>query len=71
MQKNKDQAKYKEKMNVLFIGLDSVSASSFLRALPKTLNFLKGFENFYHFKKFHASGPGTTYNMVPALSGNL
>ena len=66
---NSEDSKYKERMNLFLIGLDSVSSSSFQRALPKTLKYLQSFDNFYHFKKFHATGPGTTYNMVPLMSG--
>ncbi len=70
-EKIKDESTYKNRMNVLLIVFDSVSASSFKRFLPKTLKFLQSFDNFYHFKKYHSSGPGTTYNMVPLLSGNF
>ena len=67
--KNKAESKYKERMNVLVIGLDSVSSSSFQRSLPKTLNFLRSFNNFYHFKKYHSTGVGSVHNLAPFLSG--
>lgn len=71
IEKNKDESSYKEKMNVLLIGLDSVSSSSFQRALPKTFKYLQSFDNFYHFKKYHSTGPSTPDTMVPFLSGKL
>ncbi len=70
-EKIKDESIYKNRMNVLLISFDSVSASSFKRALPKTFKFLSSFDNFYQFKKYHASGPGTNWNMIPLLGGNF
>ena len=69
VQKNKNEAEYKDKMNVILIGQDSTSDSTFRRALPKTFEFLKSFDNFYHFRKFHSVGASTTHNMYPLLTG--
>lgn len=55
--------------NVLIMLFDSMSASSFKRALPKTLEYLKQFDNFHFFNKFHTVGENTLPNLVPMLSG--
>ncbi len=59
----------RQKLNVLIFIFDSVSSSSFKRSLPKTLNLLKGYSNFFHFTKHHTIGQNTLPNLVPMLSG--
>jgi len=58
-----------QRLNVLILIFDSVSASSFKRSLPITYEFLKGYENFFHFTKHHTVGQNTLPNIVPMLSG--
>jgi hypothetical protein len=48
---------------------DSMSSSSFQRALPKTFKYLQSLTNFHHFAKFHTVGENTLPNLVPMLSG--
>ena len=38
------------------------------RALPKTLEYLRSFENFFLFEKHHVVGENTFQNIVPMLS---
>jgi len=65
----KKQVDSSQKLNVLFLIFDSVSASSFKRSLPKTFKFLKSYNNFFHFTKHHTTGQNTLPNLVPMLSG--
>jgi len=66
---NVKEASTNQKLNVLFLIFDSVSSSSFKRSLPKTLNLLKGYDNFFHFTKHHTVGQNTLPNLVPMLAG--
>jgi hypothetical protein len=57
------------KFNVMILVLDGVSLSSFKRALPKTLNYLKWFKRqFFLFEKHHVTGENTFQNLVPLLT---
>lgn len=56
------------KVNVMILILDAVSLSSMKRALPKTLEYLKTFENFFLFEKHHIVGENTFQNLVPMLT---
>jgi hypothetical protein len=69
IEKTKNILESKTKLNVLILIFDSVSASSFKRALPKTFDYLKTFANFYHFEKLHTVGQNTIPNIGPMLSG--
>ena len=69
IEKTKDKSAAKKKLNVMILIFDSVSASSFKRALPRTLNFLNSFDNFYMLEKQHTIGDNTIKNIVPMLSG--
>ena len=55
-------------LNVVLLVLDGVSLSSMKRALPKTLKFLKGLEDFFLFEKHHVIGENTFENIVPMLT---
>lgn len=68
-EKLKDKTAAAEKLNVLILIFDAVSASSFKRSLPKTLSYLKSFDNFFHFTKHHTVGPNTLSNLVPMFAG--
>lgn len=56
------------KINIMIFVLDAVSLSSFKRALPKTHEYLRSFENFFLFEKHHVVGENTFQNIVPMLS---
>ena len=60
--------KTKDKINVMMLMFDGVSLSSMKRALPKTLQFLKSFEEFFLFEKHHVTGENTFQNLVPMLT---
>ncbi len=57
-----------DRLNVMIIIFDSVSASSFKRALPHTFNFLQTFENNFMFEKHHIIGKNTFPNLIPMLA---
>ena len=60
--------KTKDKINVMMLMFDGVSLSSMKRALPKTLQYLKSFEEFFLFEKHHVTGENTFQNLVPMLT---
>lgn len=68
-EKLKEKGEASERLNVLIMLFDSVSASSFKRALPKTFEYLKSLTNFHSFEKFHTIGENTLPNIVPMFSG--
>ena len=65
---NKKKIDSGKKINVLILIIDSVSQSSFKRALPKSFEFLKQFDNFFIFEKHHTIGTNTFQNIVPMLT---
>ncbi|CAF0896984.1 unnamed protein product, partial [Brachionus calyciflorus] len=56
------------KINVMILVIDAVSLSSMKRALPKTLNYLKSYDNFFVYEKHHIVGENTFQNLVPMLT---
>lgn len=66
--KKKLKKSKKPKINVMILIFDGVSLSSMKRALPKTLTYLKSFEQFYLFEKHHVIGENTFQNLVPMLT---
>ena len=66
-----EKKRYNERLNVVIILIDSLSNAHAKRALPKTLDFLKSHENFFHFENMHSVGPGSSFNAVPMLSGSF
>jgi len=59
-----------QKMNVLIIGIDSVSASHFKRVFPKTFAYLSNdLANNVIFDHFNSVGFNTFPNIVPMLTG--
>ena len=58
------------KMNVLLIGIDSMSFPHFKRVLPKTYKYLqKDFKNNLIFNNYNVVGQNTYANILPLLSG--
>lgn len=68
-EKLKEKGASDRRMNVLIMVFDSMSSSSFKRALPKTYEYLLSLKNFHNFDKFHTVGENTLPNLVPMLSG--
>ncbi len=68
-EKLKEKETASKRINVLIMIFDSMSSSSFKRALPKTYQYLQSFTNFHHFDKYHTVGENTLPNLVPMLSG--
>ena len=68
-EKLKDKGAASKRPNVLIMLFDSMSSSSFERALPNTFRFLQNLTRFHHFSKFHTVGENTLPNLVPMLSG--
>jgi hypothetical protein len=64
------RSKTEQKMNVLIIGIDSVSANHFKRVFPKTFAYLnEDLENNVIFDHFNSAGFNTFPNIVPMLTG--
>ena len=60
----------KEKMNVLLIGIDSVSHKHFERIFPSTFKFLKEeLENNLIYDNFNSVAENTLPNLIPLLTG--
>ena len=68
-EKLKDKGAASKRPNVLIMLFDSMSSSSFKRALPNTFRFLQNLTSFHHFSQFHTVGENTLPNLVPMLSG--
>ena len=62
IEKIKQNINSDDKLNVLIVIFDAVSLSSARRAMPKTLKFLKSFENFYLFEKHHTNGETSMFS---------
>ncbi|XP_063430259.1 uncharacterized protein LOC134712542 [Mytilus trossulus] len=56
-------------LNVLIIGLDSLSHLSFQRLLPLTYNFFRDELDFTILNGYNILGDGTTANVIPLLTG--
>ncbi|CAF0827923.1 unnamed protein product [Brachionus calyciflorus] len=57
------------KMNVLILGIDSVSSNHFRRIFPQTFNYLKQLEDNLIFDHFNSLGQNTYPNVLAMLSG--
>ena len=62
IEKIKQKIINEDKLNVLIVIFDAVSLSSARRAMPKTLKFLKSFDNFYLFEKHHTNGETSMFS---------
>lgn len=58
-------------LNVLVIGLDSLSHLSFQRILPKTYSYIRDELDFTILNGYNIVGDGTTANLIPLLTGIL
>jgi hypothetical protein len=57
-----------KKMNVLLLGIDSVSNRHFERVFPLTLSYLRN-NQFIIYKRYHSTGANTYPNLLALLSG--
>jgi len=55
-------------INVIFLGIDTVSRSHAFRSLPKTMEYLKGM-GFHDFLGYHSLAPSTLTNFMAFLIG--
>jgi hypothetical protein len=58
-----------DRYNVIILGLDSLSRLMFQRVLPKTHEYFTGFLGGSLLEGYNAVGDGTTFAMMPMLSG--
>ena len=56
-------------LNVIVIGLDSLSHLSFQRLLPRTYHLLRDELDFTIMNGYNIAGDGTTANLIPMLTG--
>lgn len=56
-------------MNVLIIGIDSVSRNHFYRQMPNTLNYLKKELDAIEYLGYHRVGDNSFPNLIPLFSG--
>lgn len=64
----KKKAKPKDSLNVLMIGIDSISRLNLIRTMPKTITYLKKISAF-EFLGYNKVADNTFPNLVPVLTG--
>ena len=57
-------------LNVLALGVDSISRLNFIRQMPQTRNYLQKHLKSYEMKGFNKVADNTYVNIVPMLTGN-
>jgi len=58
-----------DRLSIIIIGFDSTSQLNFLRRMPKSLSFIKGYVKGIKLRGYNKVGENTLPNMVPLLSG--
>ena len=65
----KRSKKTRENLNIIMIGMDSMSRLNFIRAMNKTYKYLKNTLNAYDMTGYTQVGHNTLPNLIPMLSG--
>ncbi|CAH1786940.1 unnamed protein product [Owenia fusiformis] len=60
-----------EKLNIVLLGVDSVSRLNFMRLMPKTRRFIEEELNGFELTGYNKVGDNTFPNLVPLLSGKF
>ncbi|XP_014661548.1 PREDICTED: uncharacterized protein LOC106804739 isoform X3 [Priapulus caudatus] len=68
---NSASANSNERVNVILLGIDSVSRLAFHRQMPRTLRFLENEMGAFEMKGYNKVEDNTFVNLVPMLSGKF